>query len=169
MTESHTKASDERDTREGGEPQTEHRSSPIRKRGAPLTQDPIAYRIAVGGVGLALTAFLIGAAIIAAGGNPVPTQYWSSGSATAGALLGILAPTPTNRDLDGEKNEVPAAIEAVLGDLWDNRGAALLLFVFVLSAILAAVRNSPELLAVPSAAGGALIGLLAPPPGQSGQ
>jgi hypothetical protein len=59
-----------------------------------VAEDPIAYRIAVGSIGLALVAYLIGAAVIAAGGKPVPTQYWTAGTGLAGALLGILAPTP---------------------------------------------------------------------------
>ncbi|MBV8990140.1 MAG: hypothetical protein JOY58_09565 [Solirubrobacterales bacterium] len=142
----------------------------------PAPEDPIAYRIAVGAVGAALVAFLIGAAVIAAGGKPVPTQYWTSGSAIAGALLGILAPTPKSP----RKQQTPPTpktawfdkVKAALGeivlavtDLWANRALLILLFVFLLSIVFAITSNSAQLAAVAAASGGALIGLLAPPPG----
>lgn len=126
--------------------------------------DPYAYRIAVGGIGLALVAFLIGAAIIAAGGNPVPTQYWSAGGGLAGGLLGILAPSPTRKPVDAAAPQKNVVLTAV-GDLWNNRGMTVLLVVFILSAVLAGLNSSPELETVAAAAGGALVGLLAPPPG----
>jgi hypothetical protein len=58
--------------------------------------DITSYRLAVGGVAVALVTFLITAGVIVAVGHTVPPQYWSAGSAVGGALLGILAPTPTN-------------------------------------------------------------------------
>jgi hypothetical protein len=127
-----------------------------------VLEDKFAYRLAVGAVGLALVTFLIGAAIIAAGGNPVPTQFWSTGSGLAGALLGILAPNPSKTDpADASRN----GFITLLSDLWNNRAVLLLLALFIVSAVLAAVNKSPELQTVAAAAGGALIGLLAPPPG----
>ena len=129
--------------------------------------DRFAYRIAVGSVGVALVAFLIGAAIIAAGGKPVPTQYWSTGSAIAGALLGILAPTPT-RQVETATAPGPKYLKtfaAAIIDLWRNRALFILLLVFGFSLGFAIANNSSQLEAVAAAAGGALVGLLAPPPG----
>jgi hypothetical protein len=126
-------------------------------------EDPVAYRIAVGAVGAALVVFLIGAAWITADGLPVPTQYWSSGSAIAGALLGILAPTPTKTDPDkvtGVWNNIVTA----WNNLWDNRALLILLFVFVASLLFSITSSSAQLQTVAAASGGALIGLLAPPP-----
>jgi hypothetical protein len=130
--------------------------------------DPFAYRIAVGAIGMALVAFLIGAAIIAAGGKPIPTQYWTTGSSIAGALLGILAPPPKSvtRPTARQNGLMKglATIRALLIDLWKNRAVLLLLAVFGVSVGFGVSSNSPELLGIAGAAGGALIGLLAPPP-----
>lgn len=140
---------------------------------APLTTPPVViedvwgYRIAVAGVGAALVAFLIGAAIIAAGGNPVPTQYWSVGSGLAGGLLGILAPSPTKAIVTSDaKREKPfiSHLAAFASDIWNNRAVVLLLALFVVSVIFAAKNNSPELDTLAAAAGGALVGLLGPSP-----
>jgi hypothetical protein len=60
-----------------------------------IMDDSQAYRIAVAGVALGLLAFLIGAAVVAATGHSVPAEYWTTGSAISGALLGLLAPTPS--------------------------------------------------------------------------
>jgi hypothetical protein len=133
-------------------------------------EDLIAYRVAVGALGLALVAFLIGAAVIAAGGKPVPTQYWATGSAIAGALTGILAPSPTAASVkhsaaEHKATEFLIAIEDVIRDLWANRALLILLLVFGFSAGYAISSGSSELEAVAAAAGGALVGLLAPPPG----
>lgn len=129
-------------------------------------EDPIAYRIAVAAIGLALVVFLIGAAIIAAGGNPVPTQYWTTGSAILGALLGILAPTPKRKT--DRAHTILGELRAAVIDLWMNRGLLLLLVLFGVSAGLGVSNSSPELLGVAAGAGGALVGLLAPPPGSGG-
>jgi hypothetical protein len=135
------------------------------------TEDRIAYRIAVGSIGLALVAYLIGAAIIAAGGKPVPTQYWTAGAGLAGALLGILAPTPTpaktrktRPESDAWIKKLGTGIANVARDLWNNRGLLILMVVFGLSLGFAIANNSSQLEAVAAAAGGALVGLLAPPP-----
>lgn len=94
----------------------------------------VAYSIAVGAVGLAVVAFLIGAAMIAASGNPVPTEYWSAGS----GLLGILAPEPdeesaAGRGAAGEASPHPGP-RRDQGHL-DNRTVVLLLVLFILSAV----------------------------------
>jgi hypothetical protein len=137
----------------------------------PPGEDPIAYRIAVGALGAALVAFLIGAAVIAAGGKPVPTQYWASGSGIAGAIIGILAPSPKPGKHEGtgrittffSKHLGPLA--NAIEDLWTNRAVLILGAVFGVSLAFAIARNSAELETVAAAAGGALVGLLAPPPG----
>lgn len=131
--------------------------------------DRWAVRIAIGAVGLGLVAFLIGAALIAAGGKPVPTQYWSTGSAISGALIGILAPTPERitKPATATKGWVGSAfdeIKALLKDLWKNRQLLILVVVFVASAVLAVTQSSAPMETVAAAAGGALIGLLAPSP-----
>ena len=133
----------------------------------PPLEDPIAYRIAVAAFGVALVAFLIGAAIIAAGGKPVPTQYWTTGSAISGALLGILAPTP-KRSQAKTAGSAWSEIATVFIDLWKNRAVLLLLILFGVSVALGVANSSPELLGVASGAGGALVGLLAPPPSSGG-
>jgi len=136
-----------------------------------VAEDPIAYRIAVGSIGLALVAYLIGAAVIAAGGKPVPTQYWTAGTGLAGALLGILAPTPkpaeqrtTREETDRWIEKLGTGIANVARDLWNNRAVLILMIVFGVSLGFAIANNSSQLEAVAAAAGGALIGLLAPPP-----
>jgi Na+/melibiose symporter-like transporter len=138
----------------------------------PQNQDPIAYRIAVAALGLAVVAFLIGAAVIAAGGKPVPTQYWSSGGAIAGAIIGILAPTPERVEPKAKKATRVAKATAVVGsvfaELWNNRAVIILMGVFGVSAAFAISRGSAELETVAAAAGGALVGLLAPSPGKQG-
>lgn len=130
-------------------------------------EDRFSYRLAVAAVGVALVAFLIGAAVIAAGGKPVPTQYWATGSAISGALLGILAPSPTkSRPAEHEKPVMKflGSAAAVVRDLWSNRALFLLIAVFGVSVAFAIVHNSAPLETVAAAAGGALVGLLAPPP-----
>jgi Na+/melibiose symporter-like transporter len=134
-------------------------------------EDRVAYRIAVGALGLALVAFLIGAAVIAAGGKPVPTQYWASGSGIAGAIIGILAPSPKAVTPPNRTNPVTrlfGPFADAIRDLWTNRSLFILAAVFGVSVAFAIARNSAELETVAAAAGGALVGLLAPPPGNQG-
>jgi Na+/melibiose symporter-like transporter len=131
----------------------------------------LAYWIAVGALGVALVAFLIGAAVIAAGGKPVPTQYWATGSAISGAIIGIVAPAPTRGTPSRESRvrRLMGWFGDAVADLWNNRALLILSAVFAASLTLAVVRNSAPLETVAAAAGGALIGLLAPPPAQQGQ
>jgi hypothetical protein len=144
----------------------------------PRPPDVIAYRIAVGAIGAALVAFLIGAAVIAAGGKPVPTQYWSTGSGIAGALIGLLAPPPIRKtqplvqSKTGPVKDRAFKVEKFLHefivrpvvDLWKNRSLLILTVVFATSLGLSVANNSSQLQTVAAAAGGALVGLLAPPP-----
>jgi len=132
-------------------------------------EDPIAYRIAVGALGVALVAFLVGAAVIAAGGKPVPTQFWASGSGIAGAIIGILAPSPEKAEPYKAANpnlpkEGFAGLVNLVKDLWSNRAVLILGAVFGVSIAFAIAYSSAELETVAAAAGGALVGLLAQPP-----
>ena len=134
-------------------------------------EDPVAYRIAVGAFGVSLVAFLIGGAVIAAGGKPVPTQYWTAGTGLSGALLGILAPTPTRARQPAQAKPRDTLIKKIGGfiadtarDVWNNRAMAILMVVFGVSLGFGIANNSSQLESVAAAAGGALIGLLAPPP-----
>jgi Na+/melibiose symporter-like transporter len=130
--------------------------------------DKAAYRIAVGAVGFALVAFLVGAAWIAAGGNPVPTQYWSTGSGLAGALIGILSPSPTaysRTDGQPKTQNVGLELRDAIEDLFKNRGLLILTVMFSTSLYFGITNHSPELVSLAAATGGALLGLLAPSPG----
>src|SRR4029077_19090809 len=109
-----------------------------------VMEDVWGYRIAVAGVGTSLVAFLIGAAIIAAAGNPVPTQYLSVGSGLAGGLLGILAPSPTKATVtEKAKKDKPFSshLVAFASDIWNNRAVVLLLALFIVSVVFAAKNN----------------------------
>jgi hypothetical protein len=131
-------------------------------------QDPFVYRLAVAGIGVALIAFLIGGAVIAANGKPVPTEYWTAGTGLSGALIGILAPTPKAATPKPRRGPVTAffgAIADAISDLWMNRAVLILLAVFGVSLGFGIANNAPQLLTVAAGAGGALVGLLAPPPG----
>jgi hypothetical protein len=150
----------------------QHEQSPADKP----PPDPWSGRLAVATIGLALVAFMIGAALISARGLPVPTQYWSTGSGLSGALLGILAPTPKSAGYDWTKDpeNAPTGLKTLaklgrelvnlLVDIWKNRQLLILLIVFAVSATLAVTKSSAPMATVAAAAGGALIGLIAPSP-----
>src|SRR5579863_765849 len=117
------------------DPQAENgNSNTNRTSGQTASTDKTAYHIAVGAVGFALVAFLIGAAWIAAGGNPVPTQYWSTGSGLAGALIGILSPSPRaySREANGgEPRKNPLSeVAGAISDLFKNRALLILTVMF---------------------------------------
>ncbi|HSO94266.1 MAG TPA: hypothetical protein VLS53_07355 [Candidatus Dormibacteraeota bacterium] len=161
-------------TKTPGSPPAPQDAAPatLRDRPSAPPADPFAYRIAVGALGAALVAFLIGAAVIAAGGKPVPTQYWSTGSGIAGAIIGILAPSPTPAAPTPRQTKVRlffGTIADAFADLWANRTMLLLAIVFATSLTFAIVHNSAPLETVAATAGGALVGLLAPPPGNQAQ
>jgi hypothetical protein len=65
------------------------------------------YRIGVGGVGVALVFFAIAAAVILATGHDPTQAFWTIASGLAGALVGIVAPSPS------EAKAGPAGREAV--------------------------------------------------------
>jgi hypothetical protein len=154
----------------------------------PAPEDRFSYRLAVAAIGVGLITFLIGAAVIAADGKPVPTQYWATGSAISGALLGILSPTPTTtkkpepKQLDANASSLRKSARKVsqsrfgqffgalvhtVEELWSNRELFVLLTVFGVSIAFAITKNSAPLETVAAAAGGSLVGLFAPPPKQT--
>ncbi len=140
--------------------------------------DRWAYRLAVGFVGLALVAFVIGVAVVAAAGKMVPQQLWDAGSALAGAVLGILQPQPRKPSVTAPLAEITGSLTVLrqparaawqgLSDfareLWLNRSVVILLGIFGVSIAFGAHNNAPELRSLAAAAGGVLIGILVPTP-----
>lgn len=113
---------------------------------------------------MAVVAFVVGAAVIGAAGNKVPDQYWAYGNTLAGALLGILLPTKPAKKREPEGSSVARAARAVGRFLSANRVPVALALVFILAAVLGGVLDSPELLSLAGATGGALLGVLIPSP-----
>lgn len=63
--------------------------------GRPLDWDKWIYRSVVWALGAALVITIIGAIILALNGKALPEGIIAVGSASAGALAGLLAPSPT--------------------------------------------------------------------------
>jgi hypothetical protein len=160
-------------------------------------RDAWAYRLAIGGVGLALVSFLIGGAIIGASGHAkeMVQEYWTIGAALSGALVGILAPSPRQkRAAAGEGasagagaagGEGAAAGAGAAGGAGNGKkeksspfekflsmiDVALLFLVVVGSLLLAPEVNATDaalLRTIAAAAAGAIVGLLAPSPIKTG-
>ncbi len=163
--------------------------------------DKQSYRIAVGGVGLGLVAFIFGAAIVLKTGHHVSREYWTAGSAISGALLGLLAHSPqatkkgkaaaaTRAALLADTHQQAAAALQAAGAAPDTSAvvahaeaakasaeatkaqapltgavaAGVLLVVFGVSLWAGIEYDLTQLQALAAAAGGALIGLIAPSP-----
>jgi hypothetical protein len=60
-----------------------------------MVGDTSGYRIAVAGVALALVFFAVAAGVILATGHDPTQSFWTVASGLAGALIGILAPSPS--------------------------------------------------------------------------
>jgi len=101
-------------------------------------------------------------------------MYWSTGSGLAGALIGIISPSPTaysRTDTKGQPKTQNIGLEVrdAIEDLFKNRGLLILTVIFSASLYFGITNHSPELVSLAAATGGALLGLLAPSPGaQSG-
>jgi len=98
----------------------------------------------------------------------VPTLYWSTGSGLAGALIGILSPSPTaySRTHGMPKTPNPALeVRDAITDLFKNRELLILTVMFSASLYSGITNHSRELVSLAAATGGALLGLLAPSPG----
>lgn len=141
--------------------------------------DKGSYRIAVAMVGCALIVVLAGICVIVAVGagvkeNEVPQELWTTASALAGGLLGILAPSPAKSA--ALTTDSPSALGAkfsrsvsiLLSDIWSNRAIVILLVVFGASVAVGAADDVPSLQALAAASGGALVGILAPSPAAKG-
>lgn len=144
--------------------------------------DKGAYRIAVGAVGLALVSVLAGICVIVAIGfghkeHEIPHELWTTASALAGALLGILAPSPAPTTASNDKTSLKQfkryergviklgrAIVIVGKDIWNNRALVVLIGIFAASIAVGAAEKSVQLQALAAASGGVLVGMLAPSP-----
>jgi hypothetical protein len=137
------------------------------------------YRIAVAAVGCALIVVLAGICVIVAVGagvkeNEVPQELWTTASALAGGLLGILAPSPAP-SAASKTNSPPElgaklsrSVGILLSDIWSNRAIVVLLVVFGASVAVGAAEDVTSLQALAAASGGALVGILAPSPATKG-
>jgi hypothetical protein len=73
-------------------------SAVVAERGAPPYSDRLIYRMVVAVLGAVLIIATVGALIIAmAGKGPIPEMVVALGSGAAGALAGLLAPSPAGR------------------------------------------------------------------------
>jgi hypothetical protein len=132
--------------------------------------DVWAYRVAVAAIGAGLSVFLIGASVILAVGEKVPDQFWTSGSAISGALIGLLTPPKPAQKQSLQARRVANKEKASLATaVWENLRMLVLLAIFLAAALLGAlVKEGAGAQALAGAAGGALIGLLVPPPPKQG-
>jgi hypothetical protein len=150
--------------------------------------DKGAYRIAVATVGCALIVVLAGLCVIVAVGiKEVPHELWLAASGLSGGLLGIIAPSPGPSSATKEKPppqhdnvfvrgfiKVGRGLAIVGKDFWSNRAIGILLIVFLASVVVGAIdypgpKHADSMLALAAASGGALIGMLAPPPAKASQ
>lgn len=58
------------------------------------TVDPLLYRMVVAALGLALLLMVIGGLVLAGMGKAIPDGLIALGAASAGGLVGLLAPSP---------------------------------------------------------------------------
>jgi hypothetical protein len=132
--------------------------------------DVWAYRVAVAAIGAGLSVFLLGASVILAVGEKVPDQFWTSGSAISGALIGLLTPPkPAQKQLLQAKRVAAKEKASPVTAVWENLRMLVLLAIFLTAALLGAlVKEGAGFQALAGAAGGALIGLLVPPPPKQG-
>lgn len=64
---------------------------------SPLQTDPWIYRIVVASLGLAVLIAIVAASLLAGSDKKVPEGVIAIGSAAAGALAGLLAPSPVRQ------------------------------------------------------------------------
>jgi hypothetical protein len=124
--------------------------------------DPFIVRIAATALGVSVIGAVVGLCVAVAVSATIPNQLWVFGNTLAGALLGLLVPTPTQKKPEGA---APTRTSTRLWvSVWQSRVFLTLLFIFVFSAIYSDHTGSRELLSVAGAAGGAMLGLLVPSP-----
>jgi hypothetical protein len=165
-------------------PKDNDNQSTSKESGAALAPDAPhdvwGYRIAVAGISLGLFAFLLGAAIVGASGHTMTQEYWTIGAALSGALVGILVPSPIQKQVASDNRAEAKA--ARLGhaatpttktsiSYWASFVAPGLLAVMLVAALsVAAVTHgatAEQLRALAAASGGALVGMLARSPSPS--
>jgi hypothetical protein len=127
--------------------------------------DPLIVRIAAAALGVTVIAVVVGLCVAVAVSATVPDQLWVFGNTLAGALLGLLVPSPTQKKVEPKTDSRP---DRVWASFWGSRVFLSLLFIFVFSAIYSDATGSKELLSVAGAAGGALLGMLVPTPSKTG-
>lgn len=133
-------------------------------------RDTGAYRTAVAAVGLALIVALAGLCVIVAvgEGTEIPKELWTITSALGGGLLGLLAPAPTpGAEVEQAKStpeKVTRPLKVLAKKSSANLSVVILLIVFGTAVAFGAINDSTQFQALAGASGGALIGLLAPPP-----
>jgi hypothetical protein len=128
--------------------------------------DQIGYRIAVATIGIALIVALAGLCVIVAvgEGTEIPKELWTTVGALGGGLLGLLAPSPTSKAAESEKESRVAPPPGLREAASRNRSVVILLIVFGFAVAMGAVSDSTQFQALAAASGAALIGLLAPSP-----
>ena len=158
---------------------TEQRSGQAQQQ--PSSYDPWVYRLAIGGIGAALVAFLICGGIIGISNhaNAMVKEYWTIGAALSGALVGIIAPSPRQKkesahqlataakSAGGQKVTRPEATKVLFAPVYQP---FLLVVALGISLWLGSELDAADAAVVRTIAGasaGALIGLLVPSPGST--
>ncbi|CAG0941634.1 hypothetical protein ANRL1_00617 [Anaerolineae bacterium] len=75
----------------------ENQVASLSRMAAPLEKDVWIYRMVVAALGLTVLIGAIGAILLAVAGKPVPEVLVALGSASIGALAGLLAPSPAGK------------------------------------------------------------------------
>ena len=110
--------------------------------------------------------FVVGASLVTAEGRAIPNQLWAYGNTLAGALLGVLVPSGPTEPPAKEESFLKRAYKNAAKFLSRNRVPLALAGLFGTSLVFGGFRNSPELLSLAGATGGALLGVLIPSPVQ---
>ncbi len=138
---------------------------------AEAPHDPWGYRLAIGGVSLALFAFLLGAAIVGSAGHvkDMPQEFWTIGAALSGALVGILVPSPSQKKAARVQKK-----EAKIGEKgpdWVSIAQPALLIVVLVGAMILErhvnAADAAQLRTLAAASAGALVGLLGASPAKT--
>lgn len=157
------------------EPHENIASTSTNEQEKPLVfHDPWVYRLAIGGIGAALVAFLICGGIIGATNHAgaMVKEYWTIGAALSGALVGIIAPSPRQKkesahSLAASDNVITKTEKAGIS-LAAIYQPLLLLVALGVSLWLTSeldASNAAVVRTLAAGSAGALVGLLVPSPG----
>ncbi len=136
-----------------------------------VSSDPWVYRLAIGGVSGALVAYLIAGAIVGATGHAstMNKEFWTLGAALAGALVGIIAPSPRQKQAAARQvareDRVVTLSDKVRTGVAPVSQPLLLIVTIVLSLWLASEFDAADgavLRTLAAGAAGGLLGLLVP-------